>query len=96
MRSRDCCLCLSSRTGVLLTGILSLAVCLAVLLPLVYTLVKEEVSEQIKKAGDSWLENTPLLSYDKDAQVLLSYLVSHVSHDWSWLLVQGSTVFPPA
>ena len=69
MRSRDCCLCLSSRTGVLLTGILSLAVCLAVLLPLVYTLVKEEVAEQIKKAGDSWLENTPLLSYDRDAQV---------------------------
>ena len=78
MRSRDCCLCLSSRTGVLLTGILSLAVCLAVLLPLVYTLVKEEVSEQIKKAGDSWLENTPLLSYDRDAQVLVFV------QPWQW------------
>ena len=60
-----------------MTGILSLAVCLAVLLPLVYTLVKEEVSEQIKKAGDSWLENTPLLSYDRDAQVLFV-------QPWQW------------
>jgi len=57
MGGSPCCCCWSRRTGVLVSGSLSVAGSLLVALPLVYVLVKEEVWQGVAGGVASWLDN---------------------------------------
>jgi len=73
--SLRCCLCWSPRTGALVSGVYCLARSLAILLPLVYSLVNKEVWRDVRTTVDTWLES-PVLGF----QITVA-----VGKAWQWV-----------